>query len=103
MVVKNHLHSSSDVHKSSVGHSTYPPLIDPATFVHAKLQVPASALLLNHPAPLRFLNHNKLAPSPKPYLGGDHCLVSLEGLGLRQGPYCMACEGIFASNLSNIG
>ncbi len=81
----------------------YPPLIYPATLVRAKFQVPASGLLLNHPAPLRFLNHNKLAPSTKPYLGGEHCLVLLLGLRLRQGPYCMACERTFAKNLYNIG
>jgi hypothetical protein len=79
---------------------TYPPLIYPATLVRAKLQVPASALWLNHLAPTAI---SKLAPSPKPYLGKDHCLVSLEGLRLRQGPYCMASERTFAKNLSNIG
>ncbi len=80
------------------------PLIYPTTLVRAKLQVPASALWLNHPAPIAISKiHNKLAPSPKPYLGKDHCLVSLEGLRLRQGPYCMACECTFAKNLSNIG
>ncbi len=83
---------------------TYPPLIYPATLVHAKLQVPASALLLNHPALLRFLKFIiSLPPPPKPYLGEDHCLVLLEGLRLRQGLYCMACERTFAKNLSNIG
>jgi hypothetical protein len=68
--------------------STPPPLY--ATLVRAKLQVPASAVVEpSGPAVISKI-HNKLAPSPKPYLGRDNCLVSPEGLRLHQGPYCMA-------------
>jgi hypothetical protein len=41
------------------------PLIDPATLERAKIQVPASALLLNHPALLRFLKFIISLPPPQ--------------------------------------
>jgi hypothetical protein len=44
---------------------TYPPLIDPTTLVRAKLQVPASALLLNHLALLQFLKFIISLPPPQ--------------------------------------
>ena len=42
--------------------------------------------VVNHPAPTTISKiHNKLAPPP--YLGENHCLVSLQGLRLLQRPY----------------
>jgi hypothetical protein len=59
--------------------------------------------VVNHSAPTTISKIIISLPPPQSYLGENHCLVSLEGLKLRQRPYCMACERTFAKNLSYIG
>ncbi len=83
---------------------TYPPLFYPATLVRAKLQVPASALLLNHLAPTAISKIIISLPPPQNHTWARTTAWSrLKAFRLCQRPYCMACERTFANNLSNIG
>ncbi len=83
---------------------TYTPLIDPAIVVHAKLQVPSFSSVVE-PSGSAAISKIRISLPPSPITIPEQgpCLVSLEGLRLHQGPYCMACECTFAKNLSNIG
>jgi hypothetical protein len=83
---------------------TYPPLIDPATLVRAKLQVPASALLLNHPAPLRFLKFIISLPPPQNHTWARTTAWSrLKASGYAKGRIVWPVKVPLRRNLSNIG
>jgi hypothetical protein len=72
-----------------------PPPISLTPPVFVLLNSKSPALWLNHLAPLWFLNHNKLAPSPITIARRGPCLCSPEGLRLCLRLYWSACERTF--------